>query len=93
MVAVYFLERDISEDHFVAERNSDGLGESMRKNYGKEILESFPHQKLRYPRSYRSVGEEPPTSGLHWDKGYVLRDRDDRAQRLWVVTKSWTSSE
>lgn len=93
MVAVYFLERDIFEDHFVAERNSNGLGERLRRNYRKEIWESFPHQKLRYPRCYRSVGEEPSTSGLQWDKGYVLRDRDDRARGLWVVTKSWTSSE
>lgn len=30
MVAVSFLGRGISEDHFVAERNSDGLGEELQ---------------------------------------------------------------
>lgn len=50
MVAVYFLERDISEDHFVAERNSDGLGESLRKNYGKEIIGILSTPKVEIPK-------------------------------------------
>lgn len=60
MVAVGSLERGASEGHCVAERNSDGPEERMRKRYGKESLST---QKFGY-RVRGVVGREAPTSGM-----------------------------